>query len=460
MLNLKESSAKRQRGVVLSEQGLTKILEARRYSEQQENYGKLYTVEELAERTGLASHTLGKVFRRDVKVDKRTLQLCFSAFNLTLETDDYQKPQSLKEKVEAHTTSKSFPDHSKTVTGYDTWGEIPDITDFCGRTTELAQLKQWILWEHCRFVIVSGQSGIGKTFLTAKLVDQLHGKFDLVIWRSLSTLPPIREFLTELIQSFPHSAQEELPNNVQGKLSRLVHCLRTIRCLLVLDGIESVLQVSEVESQTHTSRKIPDCDWYQRLLKRLAEVLHNSCVVVTTCQKQPEIKHFVGDNSPRRFLHLQGLSLEDCKALCNREGILSGTQTDWENLMNYYGGNPLFLKIAATTIHNLFNSNIGEFLHCNVKLYGEICQKLDQQFRALSASEVQLLCYLAQQPNHISFKELQEQSPPLMPLQAIIEALEELAGRGLIKKQGDYFVLQPVLRDYGSAKCKAIAPSG
>ena len=75
----------------------------------------------------------------------------------------------------------------------------------------------------------------------------------------------------------------------------------------------------------------------------------------------------------------------------------------------------------------------------NVKLYGEIYQQLDQQFQGLSVPERQLLCHLAQQPDPITFKELREQSPPLMPLQTIIEALEELAGRGLIEKQGDYF---------------------
>ena len=355
MLNLKQSSAKRQRGVILSDQGLAKILEARRYSEQQENNGEPYSVEELAERTGLAPHTLCKVFNRDVKVDKRTLQLCFSTFNLTLRTDDYQKPQSLKGKVGTSVGSKSILNQSQTIPSYDTWGEVPDITDFCGRTTELAQLKQWILWEHCRLVMVSGQSGMGKTWLAAKLVDQLHSKFDLVIWRSLSTLPPIREFLTQLIQSFPHSAQEELPNTVQGKLSRLMHYLRTVRCLLVLDGVEQVLQASpkdaEAESQANTSSKIPDCEWYRRLLKRLAEVPHTSCVLVTACQKLPEMKHVVGDNSPRRLLRLPGLSLEKGQALCNKGGTLPGTQTDWENLIQYYGGNPRFLKIAATTIH-------------------------------------------------------------------------------------------------------------
>ncbi|NES18170.1 MAG: NACHT domain-containing protein [Symploca sp. SIO3E6] len=458
MQNLQQSSVKRQRGVFLSDQGLAKILAARRYSEQQENQGEPYSLEELAEQTGLATHTLGKVFNRDVKVDKRTLQLCFSAFNLTLQTDDYQKPQSLKGKVGTYAGSKSHYYHSQTIPSYDTWGEVPDITDFCGRTTELAQLKQWILWEHCRLVMVSGQSGIGKTFLAAKLVNQLHGKFDVVIWRSLSTLPPIREFLTQLIQSFPHSAEDELPNTVQGKFSRLMHCLRTVRCLLVLDGVEQVLPAAEAESQANITRKIPDCEWYRKLLKRLGEVPHNSCVLVTTCQKLPEMKHVVGENSPRQMLQLQGLSLEEGKALCNRGGTLPGTPTDWEHLMNYYGGNPQFLKIAATTIHNLFNSQIGEFLHYNVKLYGEIDQQLDQQFQALSAPERQLLCHLARQPDPITFQELREQSPPLMPLQTIIEALEELAGRGLIEKQDDYFVLPPVIRDYGSACCKVIAP--
>ncbi|MGK7929162.1 MAG: hypothetical protein AB4290_28655, partial [Spirulina sp.] len=42
--------------------GLTKILEARRSSEEHENQGKPYTMEKLGERTGLDPHTLYKVF--------------------------------------------------------------------------------------------------------------------------------------------------------------------------------------------------------------------------------------------------------------------------------------------------------------------------------------------------------------------------------------------------------------
>ncbi|MGK7929161.1 MAG: hypothetical protein AB4290_28650 [Spirulina sp.] len=173
----------------------------------------------------------------------------------------------------------------------------------------------------------------------------------------------------------------------------------------------------------------------------------------------PEIKYCVGDNSPKRMLRLQGLTVENGKTLCNTGKTLQATQTEWENLIRYYGGHPLFLKMVATTIHNLFNGNVAEFLHSNINLYGGIGQHLDRQFQALSTREQQLLCHLARQSDRITFKDIRE-SPTLMPLQALVEAFEGLEGRSFIQKQEDYFILQPAIRYYAIAQCKAIEPSG
>lgn len=432
--------------MVLSDRGSSKILEARRASEQHENQGEPYTVEELAERTGLDPHTLSKVFNRNVKVDKRTLQLCFQAFNLTLEERDYQN--------DGNSQHKSQIDSVKT---YDRWGEFPDITDFCGRATELVQLKQWILSERCRAIALFGQRGVGKTFLAAKLVDELHTEFDLVLWRSLDTLPPIRELLTELILSFPHFSREELAHNVQGKLSQLIRCLRSVRCLLVLDGVERVLHPDSSDSDNHgnTTGKIPECEWYRRLLKRLGEVSYMGCTIVTSCQKLSEIQYGVRDNSPKRMLQLQGLTVEDGKTLCNIGTTLQATQSEWETLIHYYGGHPLFLKMAVATIRNLFNDKVAEFLHGDINPYGEIRQYLDREFQTLSVTEQQLLCYLVQQGDRISFKDIRDQSPPLMILPILIEAFEGLEERSLIVKQKDYFILPPAIRDSAIAWCKA-----
>ncbi|MFM7711247.1 MAG: hypothetical protein ACKO7A_00450, partial [Microcystis sp.] len=47
------------------------------------------TLEILSQQTGLTANTLSKVFSCSVAVDKRSLLVCFSAFNLDLDGQDY-----------------------------------------------------------------------------------------------------------------------------------------------------------------------------------------------------------------------------------------------------------------------------------------------------------------------------------------------------------------------------------
>lgn len=84
--------SKRKRGVILSLEGWQRLKSAQTASEIEENKGIPYTLEDLNELTGLSSHTLSKVRRRQTPVDRQTLEEYFNAFNLTLTTRDYIKP--------------------------------------------------------------------------------------------------------------------------------------------------------------------------------------------------------------------------------------------------------------------------------------------------------------------------------------------------------------------------------
>src|SRR5579883_2421074 len=48
------------------------------------------------------------------------------------------------------------------------WGEAPHVGHFYGREKELANLKRWILDEHCQLVALLGIGGVGKSSLTAR----------------------------------------------------------------------------------------------------------------------------------------------------------------------------------------------------------------------------------------------------------------------------------------------------
>src|SRR5207249_2748961 len=62
------------------------------------------------------------------------------------------------------------------------WGEALDIGQFYGREKELTLLRQWIIDEHSRMVTVEGIGGIGKSSLSATLVEQVKENFNFVLW--------------------------------------------------------------------------------------------------------------------------------------------------------------------------------------------------------------------------------------------------------------------------------------
>jgi predicted ATPase len=77
--------------------------------------------------------------------------------------------------------------------------------------------------------------GIGKSALAAKAAQQVEGEFEFVIWRSLRNAPTLHTLLSELV-FFLSNGQD-----IEAKPERLLHWLRTHRCLVILDNQETIL---------------------------------------------------------------------------------------------------------------------------------------------------------------------------------------------------------------------------
>ncbi|UBF29962.1 DUF4423 domain-containing protein (plasmid) [Kovacikia minuta CCNUW1] len=76
----------RARGVVLSDQGWQKLMQA---GVLYTDMGERHTYEQLSERSQLDERTVSRLLSCEVRVDKSTLRSFFRAFNLSLEADDY-----------------------------------------------------------------------------------------------------------------------------------------------------------------------------------------------------------------------------------------------------------------------------------------------------------------------------------------------------------------------------------
>lgn len=350
------------------------------------------------------------------------------------------------------------------------WGEAIDVSKFYGRTSELASLKEWIVQERCRLVVLLGMGGIGKTALSVKLAEAIKENFEFVIWRSLSLAPPLEVILNQLISLLSPEAQIQSTESVESNISQLIECLRSSRCLIVLDRVDSILSngndtdlVREYPLSVPASnpdvknpsgyvmkqiRYLRGYEGYGELIRRLGDSQHQSCLVLTSREKPQEIAALQGKKLPVRSWKLTGLSNAESWEIIKEKGFTDSDEDECRVLIEWYAGNPLFLKLVATTIQELFAGNIYEFLEQGTVVFGDIRAILDEQFYRLSNLEKQIMHWLALNRNLVSVRKLQKEIIPRVSQRLILEAIELLQRRSLIERQASGFAQTPVLMEY------------
>jgi WD40 repeat protein/ABC-type dipeptide/oligopeptide/nickel transport system ATPase subunit len=452
----------RRRGAILTARGFQKLQAARWEQERVANFGDRYSREELCEVTKLSLKTIDKIFggnpdldtESQIPVDRQTLKLCFASFNLELERGDYIHPdldsstakrqqkqridrrQSLVEEIAVGKVLTSpFPQDSS----FDC-GEAPDISHFHGRETELSQLVRWVNVDRCRLVDIVGMGGIGKTALVTKLAQQLQPTFSAIVWRSLRNAPLSNELLPEIIQVFSHQT-ETVPAtmDISTQISQLFRYLCDRRCLLILDNVEAILPQNDTDREHDPG--------YTELFRRMGESPHQSCLILTSREKPAVIAPLEGVELFVRSFTLHGLNPSESEYLFDAKR-LSASRVGRERLRELYSGNPLALNIIATSICDLFDGNIDEFLAEGVSMFGDIRQILQQQFDRLRPAEQQLMYWLAIEREWTSIADLHAEIVPVIPKSSVMEAVESLRRKSLIEYSGGKFTQQAVVMEF------------
>jgi hypothetical protein len=186
---------------------------------------------------------------------------------------------------------------------------------------------------------------------------------------------------------------------------------------------------------------------YGELLKQLGASPHQSCLVLTSREKPKEVAALEDEQGPVRSLILRGLDPSAAQPLlANRK--LTGTTTEFARLIAVYDGNPLSLKIVASTIQDLFASNIAEFLVAGTIFFGHIGELLDEQFNRLSLLEQDIMFWLAIHQEPISHAELAKNITALISRRELLEALTSLSRRSLIETDNTLVSQQSVVMEY------------
>ncbi|MEM7552540.1 MAG: NB-ARC domain-containing protein [Cyanobacteria bacterium P01_A01_bin.84] len=323
------------------------------------------------------------------------------------------------------------------------WGEAVDVSFFYGRELELSQLGRWIVVEGCRLVTILGIGGIGKTSLAIKLAQQIQDDFEYLIWLSLRNAPVVEEILEKLINFVSNHKESQLPETANQRISCLLNYVRSRRCLIMLDNAETIL-----------SSGSRGYEGYGELFQRLGEVPHQSCLILTSREKPQQIVSQEGEKLPVRSLQISGLREGDCHQIFQDKGIFDVSEGHLQELIFRYSGNPLALKIIATTIQDLFANNISEFLSQGTSVFGDIRDLLSQQFHRLSSLEKEVMYWLGINREAVSVAQLRDDIISPISLSQLLEALESLLRRCLIEKSRDViyniskFTQQPVVMEY------------
>ena len=325
------------------------------------------------------------------------------------------------------------------------WGEAPDVSIFYGRPRELDTLKQWIVDRECRMVAILGIGGIGKTALSVKFAREVSDEFDYLIWRSLRHSPPLKDLLENILQFLSLRSTTYSITEVNEKISQLIAFFRQHRCLLVIDGVETILKSGSLAGQYREGHEN-----YGDFFRRLGEEPHQSSLAIASLEKPKEISLLEGKTTPVRSLLLRGLEKEYAREIFKAKGLTE--EERWGELISLYRGNPLSLKIAATTIRDLFGGQVAEFLKQNTLVFGEIGNLLEQQFERLSALERELIYWLAIERQPVSLQKLRDNMLLPSSQRDMLEAMASLGRRSLLEQmtrsQEAVFSLEPAFMEY------------
>lgn len=325
------------------------------------------------------------------------------------------------------------------------WGEAVDVSIFYGREKELVQLESWIIKDRCRLVSLLGMGGIGKTTLSVKLAEKVQDNFKYVIWRSLHHAPQLSELLANFLQFLAQEQGSEysLSETIAGRTTQLIDYFRNFRCLLVLDNVDILLQ-----THTYAGNFCSEYEEYREFFQRVGEVLHQSCLVLTSREKLKEVAAIEGVNLPVRSLQLKGLSEVDCQEIIKAKGVTC-SEYEWRLLINRYAGNPLALKMVLTTILELFDGKVSNFLKQNILVFGGVRQLIEEQLNRISEIEKQVLYWLIVNQDTLLLSEIKiEEMPSGITKMELLETLESLVRRSLIYKHTTTFKLLPIFKEY------------
>ncbi|MDY6802440.1 MAG: ATP-binding protein [Cyanobacteriota bacterium] len=320
--------------------------------------------------------------------------------------------------------------------------KAPQITNFYDRDEELSILSQWVAGDRLRLISLVGLSGIGKTTLSLRLIEEIKTHFNCIIYRSLRFSPCLKTTLTNLLETL--SPDTKASQEIETLINQIFQKLQKTRCFIVLDDLHQLFKKGK-----QAGKYASGYEDYRQFFQLLASSSHSSCSLLISREKLREMEKVENDNYPGRSLLLSSLG-EGAKEILQKHGLKD--KKSWQKLIDNYQGNPRWLEIVAATIQDLFGGKVGEFIEYETLILPEALQgELEQEFERLSPVEREIIQLIARENGATTFPKLLGKLQ--LSASEVVNAIQSLKMRllleGIQQDNSTLLVLNPLWQQYG-----------
>jgi GTPase SAR1 family protein len=337
------------------------------------------------------------------------------------------------------------------------WATAPNTEHFIGRDKQIKLLESWSQDSNCNCIVVSGMVGCGKSSLITKFAKDIQSQFEYVIWFSLNhSLSPIA--LTNKIIKIIDQNQDQYSNSehtqqdLSSLLAQLIDHLKQKRILLVLDDLESILEIHQVGICYQQN-----LEGYGHFLRSIIATNHQSLLVCAS-RIRPKTLEYYGMNQIKN-LDLQGFE----KSTIEQNTNLENTYISKAKLLHLSASlhyNPQLLKIAASHLDIFHDDNDNEELEQVVQelsFLEEIVGLLEQELDCLSKLEKEIIFWLAISCKPISKRSLANKLKHVQSKIKFNKSVTSLKKRSLITEENSQYSLMPIMKSYVHRKLVQLA---
>ena len=183
--------------------------------------------------------------------------------------------------------------------------------------------------------------GAGKSTIASYLYQNTDFADKYKFWADVSLKPDFTIFAEKVITAF--GGKVALPIDITQLINDLLNLLRQHRCLLVIDNLETLIDVEKNWQD----------EYYQQFFNRWLQQGKTSTLLITTREKPQSFQGL------QPWYSLGGMKIEEGIKLLTKLGII-GQKTELEKFVIDIGGHPLTIKLVAGYLREYCGSQLSQ----------------------------------------------------------------------------------------------------